>query len=156
MPYPWGGDQSRAAVVTAELKAANVENGVRQVRLDTTIADAQWRRTDFSRADSEGHYVYFQVDPQFAPLGTTALEITAVVRRIAQDNTAGMTIDYESDKGYVGSEYQTIPDGDAWQDVSWTIRDANFIGTWGWHFRLNAISSPNDFLIKEIRVRKTN
>jgi hypothetical protein len=154
MPYPWGGDQSGAAVVTAELKAANVESGVRQIRLDTTIADAQWRRTDFSRADSEGHYVYFWVDPQFAPLGTTALEITAVVRRIAQDNTAGMTIDYESDKGYVGSEYRTIPDGDAWQEISWTIQDANFIGTWGWHFRLNAISSPNEFLIKEIRVRK--
>jgi hypothetical protein len=153
-PYPWGGDHSGAAIVTAQLKAANVEHGVRQVSPDTTIADAQWRRTDFSRADKEGHYVYFWVDPQFAPLGTTALEITAVVRRIAQGNTAGMTIDYESDKGYVGSEYRTIPDGDAWQDVSWTIRDANFIGAWGWHFRLNAISSPNDFLIKEIRVRK--
>jgi hypothetical protein len=140
--------------VTAELKAANVENGVKQVRPDTTIADAQWRRTDFSRADSEGHYVYFWVDPQFAPLGTTALEITAVVRRVPQGSTAGMTIDYESDKGYVGSGYRTIPDGDAWQEVSWTVQDANFVGAWGWHFRLNAISSPNDFLIKEIRVRK--
>jgi len=156
MPYPWGGDQSGAAIVSAQLKAANVENGVRQVRPDTTVADAQWRRTDFSRADNEGHYVYFWVDPQFAPLGTTALEITAVVRRTAQNNTAGMTIDYESDKGYVGSEYRNIAEGDAWQEISWTIQDANFIGTWGWHFRLNAISSPNDFLIKEIRVRKAS
>jgi len=156
MPYPWGGDQSGAAVVTAELKAANVENGVRQIRPDTTIADAQWRRTDFSRADSEGHYVYFWVDPQFASLDTKALEITAVVRRMARDNTAGMAIDYESDKGYVGSEYRNIPEDDAWQEISWTIQDANFIGTWGWHFRLNAISSPHDFLIKEIRVRRAS
>jgi len=156
MPYPWGGDHTGAAIVSAQLKAANVENGVRQIRPDTTIADAQWRRTDFSRADSEGHYVYFWVDPQFVPLGTTALEITAVVRRMAQDNTAGMTIDYESDKGYVGSEYRNIAEGDAWQEISWTIQDANFMGTWGWHFRLNAISSPNDFLIKEIRVRKAS
>lgn len=155
-PYPWGRDRSGAAIVTAQLKAANVENGVRQVRPDTTIADAQWRRTAFSRADGEGHYVYFSVDPQFAPLGTTALEITAMVRRTAHEDTAGMTIDYESDKGYVGADYRTIPDGDAWQEVTWTIRDANFIGTWGWHFRLNAISSPNDFLIKEIRVRKAS
>jgi len=156
MPFPWGGDHTGAAVVTAQLKAANVESGVRQIKPHTTVAGAEWRRTDFSRADGEGRYVYFWVDPQFAPLGTTALEITAVVRRTAPDNTAGMTIDYESDKGYVGSEYRTIPEGDAWQEVSWTIQDANFVGTWGWHFRLNAISSPNEFLIREIRVRKAS
>ncbi len=154
MPYPWGGDHSAAAVVAVQLKAANVENGVRQMRPETTIADAEWRRTDLARTDGEGHYVYFWVDPQFAPLGTTALEITAVVRRTGPDKTAGMTIDYESDKGYVGTEYRNIPEGEGWQELSWTIQDANFIGTWGWHFRLNAISSPNDFLIKEIRVRK--
>jgi hypothetical protein len=154
MPYPWGGDHSGAAIVTAQLKAANVESGVRQVRLDTTVADAEWRRTDLARADGEGHYVYLWVDPQFTPPGTTALEITAVVRRTAPYNAAGMIIDYESNKGYVGSEYRTIPDGDGWQELSWTIQDANFIGAWGWHFRLNAISSPNDFLVKEIRVRK--
>jgi hypothetical protein len=155
-PYPWGGDHSGAAIVTALLKAANIENGVRQVRVDTTVPDAEWRRTDFSRGDGEGHYVYFWVDPQFAPLATTALEITAVVRRTAQDKTAGMTIDYESDKGYVGSEYRTIPEGEAWHEVSWTVENANFVGTWGWQFRLNAISSPNEFLVKEIRVRKPN
>jgi len=154
MPYPWGGDHSGAAVVSTQLKASNGENGVRQVRQDTTVADADWRRTDFSRGDGEGHYVYFSVDPQFAPPGTTALEITAVVRRTTPDTVAGMIIDYESDKGYVGSEYRTIPAGGGWQEVSWTIQDANFIGTWGWHFRLNAISSPNEFLVKEIRVRK--
>ena len=156
LPYPWGGDHSGAAIVTAQLKADNVESGVRQVRPDTTVADAESRRTDISRADGEGHYVYFWVDPQFAPLGTTALEITAVVRRKAPDTTAGMIIDYESDKGYVGSEYRTIPEGDGWQQVSWTVQDANFVGTWGWHFRLNAISSPNDFFVKEIRVRKAS
>jgi hypothetical protein len=154
MPYPWGGDHSGAAVVTAELKVSNVDNGVRQIRPDTTVAEAEWRRTDFSRGDGEGHYVYFWVDPLFAPMGTTTLEITAVVRRTTQDKMAGMIIDYESDKGYVGSQYRTIPEGDAWQEISWTIEDANFVGTWGWHFRLNAISSPNEFLVKEIRVRK--
>ena len=155
-PFPWGGDHGEAAVVTMQLRAANIENGVRQVQSDTTIANAEWRRTDFSRQDGEGHYVYFWVDPQFASIGKTTFEITAVARRIAPDKSAGMTIDYESDKGYVGSEYRNIPEGNAWHEVSWTIPDANFVGAWGWHFRLNAISSPNEFEISEIRVRKNS
>jgi hypothetical protein len=137
------------------LKSENVDNGLRQVQLDTTIAGAEWRRANFSIPGNEGHYVYFWVDRQFVPLGTTALEITAVVRRIAPDKTAGMTIDYESDRGYVGAQYRTIPEGDGWQEVSWNLKDANFVGAWGWNFRLDAISSPNEFLIKEIRVRKS-
>ncbi|MEO8137863.1 MAG: glycosyl hydrolase, partial [Betaproteobacteria bacterium] len=71
MPFPWGGDHSGAAMVTAQLQATNVDNGVKQVRLDTTVAEAEWRRTNFSIPGNEGHYVYFWVDPQFAPLGTT-------------------------------------------------------------------------------------
>jgi hypothetical protein len=65
-----------------------------------------------------------------------------------------MLIDYESTRGYVGSDYRNIPAGDAWQELSWTIKDANFVGAWGWSFRLNGISSPNEFLIKEVRVRR--
>ncbi len=122
--------------------------------MDTTAADTQWRRTDFSRPDHEGHYVYFWVDPQFVPFGTKTLELTAVVRRIVPDKVAGMTVDYESSRGYVSSDYQSIPEGDAWQVLSWKVTDANFIGAWGWNFRLNGISSPHEFLVKEVKVRK--
>jgi len=153
-PYPWTVDYSRTALATALLRAENVERGVKQVSLDTTAADTHWRRTDFSRPDKEGHYVYFWVDPQFVPFGTKTVEITAVVRRIAPDKVAGMTIDYESTRGYVGSDYQSIQEGDAWQEISWKVKDANFIGTWGWSFRLNGISSPHEFLVKEVKVRK--
>jgi hypothetical protein len=152
--YPWASDYSGAALATALLKAENVENGVKQVNSDTTAADARWRRTDFSRPDNEGHYVYFWVDPQFATFGTRDLEITAVVRRMAPGKVAGMSVDYESNRGYVGSDYRTIPEGDTWQEISWKVHDANFIGAWGWSFRLNGISSPNEFLIKEVKVRK--
>lgn len=152
-PYPWAGDRP-GEVVLARLKAENIENGVQQIRSDTTIADSEWRRTDFSRPDKEGHYVYFRVDPQFVPFGTKTLEITAVVRRTAPDKVAGMSIDYESNRGYVGSDYHNISDGDGWQEISWKVQDANFVGAWGWNFRLNAISSPSEFLIKEVRVKK--
>jgi hypothetical protein len=152
--YPWASDRARAPMVLAELKTANSENGIKQVNPDTTIANDEWRRTNFSRPDSEGHYVYFSVDPQFTPFGTRTLEITALVRRLAPDKVAGMSINYETEKGYVNSDYINIPEDDAWHELSRKVSDANFVGAWGWNFRLNAISSPNEFLIKEIKVRK--
>jgi hypothetical protein len=151
-PYPWNATNSGTA--TALLGAQNTESGIRQISRDTTVADREGRRTNFSAPDKEGHYAYFWVDPQVATFGTRTLEITAVVRRVAPEKLAGMIIDYESTRGYVGSDYRSIPAGDAWQEISWTITDANFVGAWGWSFRLNGISSPNEFLIKEVRVRR--
>jgi hypothetical protein len=82
------------------------------------------------------------------------LEITAVVRRLARDKLAGVSLDYESQRGYVNAGYFNIPDADQWQELTWKLKDANFVGGWGWNFRLSGIASPNDFSIKEVRVRK--
>jgi hypothetical protein len=154
-PYPWAVDYSSTALARVLLRTENIGNGVKQVHLDTTVADTQWRRTDFSRSDGEGHFVYFWVDPQFVPFDTKTVELTAVVRRIAPDQVAGMTIDYESSRGYVQStDYQSIPEDNAWHEISWKIRDANFVGAWSWNFRLTGLSSPHEFLVKEVRVRK--
>lgn len=157
-PYPWNGDHTKAKVVTAFMGEKIIENGLKQTSPDTTtattVADGTWQRTDFSKPNSEGHYVYFLVDSQFAPLGTKNLEITAVVRRVAPDKTAGMSLNYESPKGYVGSDYFNIPQDEKWHELVWKITDANFAGGWGWNFRLNGIASPNEFLVKEVRVKK--
>jgi len=153
-PYPWASVDSRVELATASLGAVNVENGVAQVNPQTTIADRAWRRTDFSRPDGEGHYVYFSLHPQFAPFGARAFEITAVVRRVAPDDDAGMNLNYESRNGYVDTDYRRIPAGDGWHEITWRVDDANFVGAWGWNFRLNGISSPNEFLVNEIRVRR--
>jgi hypothetical protein len=157
-PYPWDGDYSRAQVASARLQLQNRENGVRQINPDTTVpvsvGNQSWRRTDFSKPGGEGHYVYFSVTPQFVPFGTNDLEITAVVRRVTPDKIAGMSLNYESQKGYVDGGYLNIPESDQWQELKWTISDANFVGGWGWNFRLNAIASPNEFLVKEVTVEK--
>jgi polysaccharide biosynthesis protein PslG len=159
-PYSWTGNFAQARTVSARMQMANLENGVRQINIETTspggTADDAWRRTDFLTPQGEGHYVYFAVDPQFVPFGFRNLEITAVVRRVARDKVAGMTLNYESVKGYVNADYFNIPEGDGWHELTWQVTDANFVGGWGWHFRLNAISSPNEFLIREIRVNKLN
>ena len=86
------------------------------------------------------------------PYGSRNLRITAVVRRVAADKLAGLSLNYESQKGYVNSTYINIPEDENWHELSWTVADANFVGAWGWNFRLNGISSPSDFLVKEVRV----
>jgi hypothetical protein len=156
--YLWGEDYAKADLVTAGLQVDNTENGLRQINVDTTlpviIGDQAWRRTDFSKPGSEGHYIYFAVTPQFVPFGTSELEITAVVRRLEPTSVAGMSLDYESKSGYVNAGYLNIPQTGEWRELKWKIADANFVGQWGWHFRLNAIASPNEFSIKQVKVRK--
>jgi hypothetical protein len=158
-PFPWGKEHSQAQVVSATLKVDNVERGLRQINPETTvpvtIGDQSWRRADFSKPGAEGHYVYFSVAPQFIPFGTTDLEIVAVVRRAAADKVSGMSLDYESQRGYVGASYFGIPADDEWHELKWKISDADFVGKWGWNFRLSGIASPNEFLIREVRVKKS-
>jgi Glycosyl hydrolase family 10 len=157
-PYPWTTSNPLSRTVSLSFRGKNLENGIRQVNPDTTLTvtdgESSWRRTDFSRSDSEGHYVYLAVAPQFVPFGTRNLKITVVVRRLSPSKTAGMGLNYESTKGYVDGEYFNIPEDDQWHELTWKITDANFVGGWGWNFRFNAISSPNEFAIKEVRVDK--
>lgn len=158
-PFPWGGDYAEAKTVSCRLKAANEDNGLRQIRPGTTVPTnaegVSARRLDFARPDGEGHYAYFRTSPRFAPFGVKSLEITALVRRLAPDTPAGFALDYESMNGYVAAPgWMAIPAGRGWQKVTWKITDASFAGAWGYDFRLNASGSPNEFYIKEVRVRK--
>jgi hypothetical protein len=160
-PYPWGGDYTSARVVTCRLGAANREDGLKQVNPRTTVVvnalDESYRRPDFANPalNGEGRYVYFRADPQFVPFGTKDLEITIAAKRLAPGKEAGMNLTYESAKGYQGAQrWWTIPEGDRWHESTWRVSDANFVGQWGWNFRFDAIGSPNEFLIKEVRVKK--
>jgi hypothetical protein len=158
-PFPWGGDYSQSQRVTSRLQVDNLDNGLHQVNPDTTLTvlggGQSWRRTNFARPDGEGHYIYFSVAPQFAPVGTRDLEITAAVRRLAPEKDSGMSLTYESQRGYVDAGYIRIPEDDQWHELKWKITDANFVSKWGWNFRLSAIASPGEFLIKEVSVGRT-
>jgi polysaccharide biosynthesis protein PslG len=158
-PFPWGGDYSHAEAVSCKLGHSNINDGLRQINPQTTVPidvdGAPARRMDFTRPNATGRYALFRVDPQFAPFGTKDLEITAVVRRTAPDQNAGLNLDYESLKGYVGAPpWFTIPADDQWHELTWKVTAANFMGAWGYNFRLNAISSPTELYIKEVRVKK--
>ncbi|NEW97912.1 glycosyl hydrolase [Rhodopseudomonas sp. BR0G17] len=151
-------DFSKVDAVAISLGETNRGAGLQQINPQTTkvFADegSTSRRLDFSVANNEGHYAYFAVSPQFVPWGTRRLQISATVKRLPGSPKAGFSLDYESQKGYVNASYREIPSETDWQELTWTIDDANFVGQWGWHFRINAIASPSEFLVKDIRVEK--
>ncbi|QDL98010.1 glycosyl hydrolase [Rhodopseudomonas palustris] len=151
-------DYSIADAVTISLRETNRGDGIQQINPQTTKVfqdeSSTSRRLDFTVANNEGRYAYFSVSPQFVPWGTRRLQITATVKRLPGSPKAGFSLDYESQGGYVNAPYREIPNQADWQEMTWTIDDANFVGQWGWHFRLNAIASPSEFLIKDIRVAR--
>jgi hypothetical protein len=159
-PFPWGKDYAVAQEVSCRLGATNADDGIRQINERTTKVmhglDNSWKQLDFS-VGGEGRYTYFRVDPTFIPIGIQTFEITAVVRRSADGKAAATSILYESSHGYRQPEKgaQNIEDGD-WQELKWIVTDANFAGQWGWNFRLEATMSPNEFAIREVRVRKAD
>jgi hypothetical protein len=160
-PYPWGGDYAKVETVTCRFGATNMENGIKHTNQKTTAVENglvdTWRRTDFTKG-GEGRYIYLRVDPQFVPFGTKDLDITIVAKRVSPDKSAGMNLTYESDKGYgaVKDGWWTIPKGDQWQEHTWKVNNANFVGQWGWNFRFDATGSANEFLIREVRVKKAH
>ena len=160
-PYPWGGDYAKAKVITCRLAATNTEDGLKQINPKTTVVvndlTESYRRPDFAdpALKNEGRYIYFRVDPTFAPFGTRELEITIVAKRLGSEKKAGVGLCYESATGYTGVRgWWTIPKDDKWHEQTWMIGDANFVGQWGWNFRFDANGSANEFLIKEVRVKK--
>ena len=158
-PFPWGQDYAKASEVTVRLGAKNLENGLKQHNPNTTAVENDltetWARTNF-KIGGEGRYVYFRVDPTFGGFGSSKFDITVVARRIANDKPAGMKICYESlGNGYTDAPggYKNI-DAGGWQELTWSVDDANFVGQWGWNFRTDCNGSGNEFFIKEVRVKK--
>jgi hypothetical protein len=157
-PFSWGGNFARAEAVRLKLGSRNIEDGIKQLREETTVAVGgggdSGRRMDFVRADGEGHYAYFSVSPAFARTATGKLAITVLARRSGPDKNAGFKMTYESKSGYVSTEYANIPEGTDWQELVWNVDDANFVGQWGWNFRIDAISSPNEFMVDQISIKR--
>ncbi len=158
-PLPWGVDYSKVDTASCKLGATNEDKGIKQVRNETTAVEngltETWRRSNF-KIGGEGRYIYFRVDPTFASFGSKDLEITVVVKRVDPEKKAVISLLYESLKGYKGAQggnYE-IPADDQWHENTWKVNDANFVGGWGWNFRTEATGSPNEFFIKEARVKK--
>lgn len=156
-PFPWGSDYSTAEQVWCRLAPANATSGLLQndngdgVTVAGLVEGQEYRRTDKAR---NRPFMYFDVDNTYAGLGDTTFEITIVARR-PPGKEAGMTLCYESVTGYhQAGDWWTVPGDDKWYEKTFRITDANFVDTWGWNFRIDAISSASDPWIKEVRVKR--
>jgi hypothetical protein len=165
-PFPWGGDFSRADAVFCRLAATNSDHGLRQIllrpdherRSEPAVAEGEPCRRVIG-VDKDRVCAYFRANPEFAPFGPRALEVTVVARRDADGRPAELALTYETREGYrdfqKGGERWTIPAGDGWQKHTWRIEDACFANRWGWHIGLVVPGADNrTFLLKEVRVAK--
>lgn len=136
-PFPWGGDFSGAASVGWE--APGAERGLHPIgRAKIVTLDGREAR-DLSAASGQA----FTVDPNFLSYTTVPIKITAVLRRNGAKG-AGFNLKYESTSGWKAAEgWYTIPAGPGWTTKTWTIKDPQFVGKWGFHLSFDSDSTQN-------------
>ena len=182
-PFPWTPDYRQTRTVSVELGPTNLSHGLRQGNNDprtdglTTHGERDgvtYRGTDLARRRP---FIYFEVDRSFMDWGDHDCEITVTARRANPAYPAIINLVYESVTGYheygkraprpgLNSELLRESDsyrapepwylasGEEWQTKTWKIKDAQFIGKWGWNFQLNLEASPGDVWVKKVEVRK--
>lgn len=181
--FPWTPDFSLVDTVSIRLGPVNEENGIRQgnndprpdgITIPGTADGVGYRSTNLAR---NRPFIYFQVDPSFMGWNDSTCEITMVARRANPDQPATIRLVYESQTGYheygkrtpwPGVNAELLPEsetyrepelwylekGEHWQEKTWRITDANFIGKWGWTFQVNVEPSAGDVWVSEVRVRR--
>ena len=108
------------------------------------------RRTDKT---NKMYYMYFDVDDSYASVGDEEIDITVVAKRMDAARAGGCNLCYESAKGYrLTDQWWTIPAEPGWHRHTFRVKDANFANNWGWNFRIDTVSSPDDIWVKEVIV----
>jgi glycosyl hydrolase family 10 len=157
-PFPWKIDYRKIPEVSCLLGVNNVDIGIKQIKQQTTIAvhktAESWRKTNF-KLGKDGRYIYFRVESAFASAASENLEITVIGKRVNHKEKTSVSLYYESLSGYKpANEIFNIPAGNQWSAYTWKVNDANFVGGWGWNFRIDANTSPGEIAVKEVRVKR--
>lgn len=153
-PLPWGGDYTKAKSVSVNFADKYEEKGLHTMAGASIAADvAAYGGGQRSGEIPKGGNVFY-IDPNFLSYNTVPIEITAMVKRNDKGDKASISVEYESNKaireGYAKTQPQEIPEGAGWHKLTWKINDSQFVGTWGYHFRLNA----GKILVQSITVTK--
>jgi hypothetical protein len=135
-PFPWGGDYTNAKSVSVTFGQTNVEKGLHTQSAASIAADVVLYGGS-ARAGSVPGGNVFMVDPNFLTYTSTPIEITALVRRDANNDPANLELTYESTTGDKKAPVYEIPDGSDWSKATWRIDDAQFVSMYGFNFRLN-------------------
>ena len=142
-PMPWGGDYSKAKSVSVTFAGQYEEKGLHTMAADAIAADVQaYGGNQRSGEIPKGGNVFY-IDPNFLSYDTVPIEITAMVKRNEKGDNSSLSVEYESNKttreGYEKTPVQEVPeDATQWHKLTWKINDCQFVGTWAFHFRMQA------------------
>ena len=158
-PFPWLKDYRKAEAVSCQIGALDADSGLTRLseggdsKTVLGLVDGDHaRRTDKA---NKMYYMYFDVDDSYASVGDNEIEITVVARRVDASKAGGCNLCYESAKGYrLTDQWWTIPAEPGWHRYRFRIKDANFANNWGWNFRIDTVSSPDDIWVKEVIVSR--
>jgi hypothetical protein len=144
-PYPWGGDYTGATSV-----GWDAEGGAKGLH---PVGEA--KIVDGGRDQSAFGGQAFTVDPNFLSYTTVPLKVTIVTKRKGP-KTAGFNFKYESTADFKGGlGWHTVPEGAGWSTLSYSLKDARFVGKWGFHFSLDSDSTQHSgYLLKSVTVSR--
>ena len=103
--------------------------------------------------EKKGRYMYFIVDGS-VPVAEN-LRVTVVAKSDDTDPSlsCGLTLTYETAEGYKPVDYWFgLPHDGDWHEHTFVLPKPDFAGKWGWHFRIDAISSAAPVEVKEVRL----
>jgi len=155
--FPWGGDFSKATVVSCEPGNVDGNRGVAQVgRADYPTVKFPDGSSGILVPGDIGHAVRFYVHPSFASFQTKSYYIRATARRVAPGNV-GMNLLYEVADSQGRTPYANtgkwggFTDATGWQTYTWQVNDACFSKMWGYDLVLRPEQSV-PFAIGRIEV----
>jgi len=144
-PMPWGGDYSKAKSVSVTFAGKYEEKGLHTVAADSIAADVQAYGGNQRSGEIPAGGNVFYIDPNFLSYDTVPIEITAMVKRNEKGEKVSLGFEYEYNstkpmrEGYKNVQAQEIPeDTSQWHKLTWKIDDCQFVGTWAFHFRIQA------------------
>jgi hypothetical protein len=153
-PFPWGGDYTHADAVSVTLGSPNIEKGLHMVNADTSSKSVTVDGGP-ARDCSVGSGVAFTVDPNFVSYTHTPMQISAVVRSISTNDHPGFNLKYESASGRKGIGWNFVPGTDRWYTLTWTLKDEEFVGNWGYHFSFDSDSKEHsNYYLQRVTVTK--
>lgn len=145
-PFPWGGDYTNAREVSW-----SAEGGAKGLH-----PWGEAKVVDGARDQSATPGQSFTVDPNFLSYTPTPVKITMVLKRKSPEKGAGFNFGYEAASGFKGGfGWYAVPEGAEWTTKTWTLKDPQFTGKFGYHFSVNSDSPQHSaYLIKSVTVSK--
>jgi hypothetical protein len=152
-PFPWKINYWNSPTASCRLAATNIDLGIEQINPHTTkIVNEQFQ--SYRETTEKQNSMSFLLNSAFTSASGKNLKITIVAKCADINKSITLSMFYESLKGYVYSKEQfKISKQKGWHSYTWTVKDANFIGGWGWNIRINAKNQKALFDIKKITVQ---